>query len=353
MPARRDNTNRWPGSPSRARWKGGDRFISLTALSALMPRILVTGGAGFIGSNVVDRFLDAGYDATVVDDLSTGKQSNLPRGVAFHRVDIASPALGEIIGIGRFDVIAHLAAQIDVRRSVRSPMLDAQVNVLGTLNVLEAARSLPPGSRPRIVFASTGGALYGQASRFPTSESASTNPDSPYGVAKLSAEYYLGYYARAWGLDTVVLRFGNVYGPRQDLHGEAGVIAIFTRLLLEEKPLMVFGTGQQTRDYIFVTDVADAFFAAATQPPGLAGSIDARAFNVGTGVETSVLDVATRLTAIVGRPEMIRFADARVGDIERSLLDPAKAKRILGWESTVSLEEGLARTVAWASSVRR
>jgi UDP-glucose 4-epimerase len=315
-----------------------------------MKRILVTGGAGFIGSHVVERFLEAGHEVEALDDLSSGKRENLPKGAVLHTLDIGSDETARLVARGRFDVIAHLAAQIDVRHSVKAPREDATVNVLGALNLLEAARALPKGEQPRVVFASTGGALYGTATEYPTAESAPTNPDSPYGVAKLSVEYYLAFYARAWDLETVVLRFGNVYGPRQDLHGEAGVIAIFTQQLVEGKPLTVFGTGKQTRDYIFVGDVANAFYAAASQAPPPAGPLESRAFNIGTGIETSVLEVAERLATIMKKSKDIHFAPARVGDIERSMLNPAKAQRLLGWMARVPLEEGLRRTAAWATS---
>ena len=315
-----------------------------------MPNILVTGGAGFIGSHVADRFLAAGYAVTVLDDLSTGSRRNVPKGAKLRVLDVAGRAAATLVRKGRFDVIAHLAAQIDVRKSVEDPAHDATVNVLGALNLLEAVRALAPERRPRFVFASTGGALYGDATRLPTHESAPTNPDAPYGIAKLSTEYYLAYYARTWRLDTYALRFGNVYGPRQNLRGEAGVIAMFTWRLLEGQPLTVYGTGKQTRDYVYVGDVADAFFVAATRAAPAAGPVEARAFNIGTGVETSVLELVDRLCAITGKPRDVRFAPARPGEAERSLLDPSKARSVLGWRAAVALDEGLAKTVAWAST---
>src|ERR1041385_3246508 len=222
-----------------------------------MPKVLITGGAGFIGSHAADRFLAAGYDVVALDDLSNGKRENLSGRVDLRVVDVGSAQAADLVRTGGFDVIAHFAAQMDVRRSIDDPRFDATTNILGALNLLEAARSLPAGKRPRIIFASTGGALYGDGAILPSPEEGPANPDAPYGIAKLSVELYLAYYARVWGMDTVVLRFGNVYGPRQDPHGEAGVIAIFGRRLVLGQPLTIFGDGKQTRDFVFVSDVVD------------------------------------------------------------------------------------------------
>jgi UDP-glucose 4-epimerase len=314
-----------------------------------MPKALLTGGAGFIGSNVYDRFRAAGYDVVVVDDLSSGKRSNLPADVDLRVADVGSNEVAQLIRDERFDVVAHFAAQIDVRRSVVDPMLDARINILGILNLLEAIRARPEGERPRFLFASTGGALYGEAAVLPTSETAPTNPDAPYGIAKLSSEYYVAYYGRVWGLDAITLRFGNVYGPRQDPHGDAGVIAIFCGRLIQGKALTIFGTGRQTRDYVFVEDVAEAFFTAATVSIPKAGPIEERAFNIGTAVETSVLDVARLLSGAAKVDPRINYAEERRGELMRSLLDPAKAQRVLGWKAKVPIDEGLRRTFEWAS----
>ena len=313
-----------------------------------MPKALLTGGAGFIGSNVYDRFRRGGYDVTVVDDLSSGKGANLPADADLRVLDVGSPDASRLVRDEHFDVVAHFAAQIDVRRSVTDPAFDARVNILGILNLLEAIRSRPETQRPRFIFASTGGALYGDAIQLPTAETAPTNPDAPYGIAKLSSEYYVAYYGRVWGLDAITLRFGNVYGPRQDPHGDAGVIAIFCGRLLEGKPLTIFGSGKQTRDYVFVHDVAEAFFTAATTEIPPAGAIQDRAFNIGTAVETSVLDLARILSAAAGQEPKINFAEERRGELLRSLLDPTKAQRILGWRAKVGIEEGLRRTFEWA-----
>lgn len=316
-----------------------------------MPKALITGGAGFIGSTVYDRFRSAGYDCTVVDNLSSGKRANLPADVDMHITDVGSLEVAELIREGGFDVIAHLAAQIDVRRSVSDPRYDAQVNIQGILNLLEAIRALPEGSRPRMVFASTGGALYGEADALPTPETAPTNPDAPYGIAKLSSEYYMAYYARIWGLETVALRFGNVYGPRQDPHGDAGVIAIFCGRMLKNETVTIFGTGKQTRDYVFVADVAEAFYIAGTTDKlPAAGPLNARAFNIGTEVETSVLELATILSKAAGIEQKVNFAEERRGEVSRSLLGVAKAEKVLGWKAKVKIEDGLHRTFEWVRS---
>lgn len=315
-----------------------------------MPRVLVTGGAGFIGSHVIDRFVQGGYEVVCLDDLSTGRRSNVPVDGQLNVLDVQSPDTANLIRGGRFDAIAHLAAQVDVRKSVADPIGDLQTNIIGMVNVLEAVRSLPVGQRPRVIFASTGGALYGDASRFPTDEDADTNPDAPYGIGKLAAEYYLAYYGRVWGLETVVLRFGNVYGPRQDTRGEGGVIAIFTKRLLEGRPLTVYGNGRQTRDYVYVGDVANAFFAAATTPTPPAGPPTSRAFNVGTAVETSVNELVGALSEVTGTNAVVEYAPRRTGEIDRSVLDIRKAQERLGWTADVLLRPGLEKTHRWLAA---
>jgi UDP-glucose 4-epimerase len=315
-------------------------------------RVLVTGGAGFIGSHVADRFLAAGDRVAIVDNLSSGKRENVPRAAEFHELDIGSPEAARLVRDGAFDIVAHLAAQIDVRRSVEDPVFDARVNVLGTLNLAEAIRSSAGTRRTRLVFASTGGALYGDFATPPSPEASPKDPDSPYGISKLSVEHYLAYYGRVHGLNTVVLRFGNVYGPRQDPHGEAGVVAIFCRRLLDGRPLTVYGDGRQTRDYIYVGDVASAFIAGAAAPLSPPERLDARAFNVGTGVETSVIELAEILRRAAGGSAPIEFAPKRPGELARSVLAPEKAVQQLGWRAATPLERGLADTFAWFAARR-
>ena len=313
-------------------------------------RVLVTGGAGFIGSHVADRFLAGGDRVVVMDDLTSGRRQNVPREAEFHTLDVSSPEAAHLVREGGFDVICHLAAQIDVRKSVADPLFDARVNVLGTLNLLESARA--GGSRARIVFASTGGAIYGDFVEPPALETFAKDPESPYGIAKLSAEHYLAYYGRVHGLESVVLRYANVFGPRQDPHGEAGVVAIFCNRILAGEPLTVFGDGRQTRDYVHVADVAEANFAAATRELPAAERLDARAFNIGTGVETSVLELADVLKTVAGSDVPVRHAPPRAGEQQRSAVEIEKAKRVLGWTPSIGLSDGLADTYAWFAAQR-
>ena len=307
-------------------------------------RVLVSGGAGFIGSHVVRAHLAAGDEVAVLDDLSTGRVENLPAGIRLERVDVRSPEARAFVAGGGFTVLNHHAAQMDVRRSVADPMYDAQVNVLGLLNLLEGARA---GGVRRVVFASSGGTVYGDGASPPTPETAAKLPASPYGTAKLTSEYYLATFAQLFGLEAVALRYSNVYGPRQNPHGEAGVVAIFGKRLQAGEPITIYGDGEQTRDLVFVEDVAAANLVAAGRPlPGLS-SLDARAFNIGTGVETSVNRLAELLAAAAGRSADIRRAPARTGEILRNALDVRKAGQELGWRPQVSLPDGLARTLRW------
>jgi UDP-glucose 4-epimerase len=315
-------------------------------------RALITGGAGFIGSHVADAFVAAQWDVTVADNLSTGRRENVPDAATFVDIDVTSPDAIRLVRDGRFDVICHLAAQIDVRKSVTDPVHDAAINVLGTLNIVEAVRASGGAGRTRVIFSSTGGALYGDFVSPPTVETAPKDPQSPYGIAKLSAEYYLAYYARLHALDTVALRYANVYGPRQDPHGEAGVVAIFCSRILEGRPLTVFGDGRQTRDYVFVKDVARANLAAATRNLPPAGALDARGFNIGTGVETSVLDLARGLNRAAKATAPVEHAPARTGEQQRSSLVITKAAEQLGWRPTVSLDAGLAETFQYFARQR-
>lgn len=314
-------------------------------------RALITGGAGFIGSTVADALIADGWSVTVLDNLSSGKRQQVPAAATFVETDIRSPETAATIREGRFDLVCHLAAQIDVRKSVNDPMYDAGVNIVGTLNLLEAVRT--SGHQTRVIFSSTGGAIYGDFVSVPTVESMPKDPQSPYGIAKLSVEYYMGYYARIHGLDTVALRYANVYGPRQDPHGEAGVVAIFCNRILKGEALTVFGEGLQTRDYVYAGDVARANLAAAEATLPAAAQVDVRAYNVGTGVETTVLDLAAALQGAAGSNVPVQHAPARLGEQQRSSVNIDKAARELGWRPEMTLAEGTRRTFEYFAAKAR
>jgi UDP-glucose 4-epimerase len=297
-------------------------------------RALVTGGAGFIGSHVVEALIARGDEVHVVDDLSTGKRTNVAAGAELHVRDVREP-LDDLAGLVRPDTIVHLAAQADVRVSIAEPARDAAINVVGTVNVLEAARS----AGARIVFASTGGAIYGECSR-PAREDDPREPLSPYGTAKLAGEEYLASYSRLYGATHVALRFGNVYGPRQDPHGEAGVVAIFLGRLRDGEQCRIFGDGTQTRDYVYVGDVVRAVTAAIE---GNAGGV----FNVGTGTETSVLELYEACRLVAGSVAAPVHEQARPGELARSVLDPALAERALGFRASTAVADGLSTTWSW------
>ena len=302
-----------------------------------MLRILVTGGAGFIGSHVVDRYAADGHAVTVVDDLSTGKREQVNRAAEFHHLDILDPRLESVMAEGRFDVVNHHAAQIDVRKSVADPLHDASVNILGTLRLLEL--SARHGVK-RFVFISSGGAAYGEQLRFPADEDHPLNPVSPYGVGKVSGEHYCFYYRAVHGLPYVALRYANVYGPRQDPHGEAGVVAIFTGRLLAGQPCVINSDGRQTRDYVYVGDVVEANVAATALDQPAAGPV-----NIGTGVGTDVNALYATLTDITGSRTPPTHGPAKAGEQQRSVLDAARAERVLGWRPKTPLAEGLRKTV--------
>ena len=303
-------------------------------------KTLVTGGAGFIGSNLVDALVDQGDQVTVLDNLSTGRRQNLDsaisNGVELVELDVRdAEAVADAVGRAQPEVIFHLAAQIDVRKSVADPANDSRVNVEGTINVLSAAQA--HGVR-RVVNTSTGGAIYGEGQIIPAPEEHPVAPESPYGLSKFCAENYCALFTRLHGLSTISLRYGNVYGPRQDPLGEAGVIAIFCGKLLEGGRPQIFGDGKQTRDFVFVGDVVDANLRAV-------GSDATGAFNVGRGVQTSVLDIVDVLAGQSDNGFEADHAPARTGEVQHIALDPSRTKAELGWEAQVDLEQGLARTL--------
>ncbi len=311
-------------------------------------RVLVTGGAGFIGSHVSEAYLVEGWEVTALDDLSSGKRENVPDGVELVEMDIRSPELPKLLRRKRFDVVNHHAAQVDVRVSVASPRDDASINVDGLLNVLEACRR---SGVERVVYISSGGVVYGAPEDLPIEETRAKAPVSPYGVTKLAGELYLDYYRIVQGTPSVSLRYSNVYGPRQNPHGEAGVVAIFSSRAMHGRPLIVYGDGEQTRDYVYVKDVARANLIASTLELEDMGTLDDFAFNVGTGIETSVNDLVGRIIEISGHAE-VEPQEARTGELLRSALDVRKLKST-GWTPRYSLTEGLSETYAWVAAAER
>ncbi|OGW56780.1 MAG: UDP-glucose 4-epimerase [Nitrospirae bacterium RIFCSPLOW2_12_42_9] len=299
-------------------------------------KILVTGGAGFIGSHVVDRLVLEGHSVSVIDNLSTGKIENVNREAKFHKIDIISPRIERVFKKERPELICHFAAQMDVRRSVADPIYDAQSNIIGMLNLME--NGLRYGVR-KVIFASTGGAVYGEGVPYPTSEECIPRPISPYGISKLTGEHYLIYYNVSYGLNYVVLRYANVYGPRQDPFGEAGVVAIFNQKILRDEQPVINGNGMQTRDYVYVDDVVDAVIASTYNDIN-------DVFNVGTGVETSVNELFRHLIEITGKSHIKEVhGQAKKGEQLRSCLSYDKIRKALDWEPRVPLREGLTRTI--------
>lgn len=297
-------------------------------------KILVTGGAGFIGSHVVEEFLRQGHQVTVLDDLSTGRRSQVPREARFVRGDIRSPRLEGLFRRGRFDVVNHHAAQIDVRHSVADPQRDADVNIVGWLNLLHMSIR---HHVKKVIFAASGGTYYGECLR-PAREEDPPRPLSPYGVSKLAGEHYVRAFGALHGLRWTVLRYGNVFGPRQDPHGEAGVVAIFSQRLLENKSVKIFGTGKQERDYVFVGDVARANGLAVRRGDG-------QAVNIGTGRAVSVLKLWATLQSVADFTGKHQFFPARSGELTRSVLGIGLAKKVLGWAPRLTLADGLGRTL--------
>jgi len=307
-------------------------------------RVMVTGGAGFIGSVLVDRLLAEGLEVDVVDDLSTGSLANLAsaraqrtRRFSFQRLDIRSPAVIDLVSHRRPEIIFHLAAQADVRISVARPAFDAEVNILGSLHVFQGALA---AKTKKIVFASSGGTIYGAPENPPVRENHPQHPLSPYGVAKQTVGDYLHYYREIHGLEYTALALANVFGPRQDPHGEAGVVAIFAAKLLAKERATIYGDGDQTRDFVFVDDVVDAFVRASDKGGGLL-------LNIGTGIETSVQELYDAMARATKCSAPARSAPARVGELQRSALDPGRAAIHLGWKPWTSLDDGIARTLEW------
>ena len=305
-------------------------------------KAIVTGGAGFIGSHLVELLVDREWEVLVIDDLSSGHVEHLAdarrRGIAnIHVTGVAEPELLDVVGRFAPEVIFHLAAQAKVRPSVEDPLHDAQVNVIGTINVLEAARR---GGVRKVCFASSGGAIYGGEVKLPAKETAAKAPESPYGISKKVVEDYFRWYSAVHGIRYTLLALANVYGPRQDPGLEGGVTAIFSLAMLEGRRPVIFGDGTQTRDFVFVEDVCDAFFRAAD-------AADGELLNIGSGVETSVVDLYDVVARITDFPTKPKFDPPKPGDVYRSVIDPSRAKKELGWEAWTPLEQGLAKTVEW------
>ncbi len=307
-------------------------------------RVLVTGGAGFIGSHIAETYLGAGWEVVVLDDLSRGHARNVPGKATLVQADIRSPEARALLVDGRFTVLCHHAAQIDVRVSVDQPALDASINIVGFVNLLEGAGD---GGVERVVFASSGGTVYGDPLEIPTPETAPNCPISPYGASKLAGEHYARMLGALRGFDAVSLRYANVFGPRQDPKSEAGVVSIFVSRLLEKRPLTIFGDGTQTRDYVFVRDVARANLLAGTCPLAPVDVHEARAFNIATSIETSVLDLADTVGRVMGVSPVLELAPSRPGELQRSALDVRKAGAQLGWSPEFSFETGLPQLIDW------
>jgi len=303
-----------------------------------MKKILVTGGAGFIGSHVVDLFVSQGYEVVIIDDLSTGRASNLNPAAKFYQMDIRSPQVREVFEAEKPDYVSHHAAQMDVRRSVAQPLFDADINILGSINIIECAKEF---KIKRFVYISTGGAVYGDPEKLPCDEAHPINPICQYGASKHTIEHYLYMYYMNYGMNYTVLRYPNVFGPRQDPHGEAGVVAIFTGKMLAGEQVMINGDGNQTRDFVYVGDCARANLLALTMDhqPGI--------YNLGWGRPTSINNICFVLVNITGYTLPVQYGPAKVGETRHIYLDASKVKRDLGWAPTITLEEGLEKTVAY------
>lgn len=303
-----------------------------------MSKIIVTGGAGFIGSHVVDLFITQGYDVVVIDDLSTGRTSNLNPAAKFYKMDIRDPKIREVFEAEKPDYVSHHAAQMDVRRSVAQPLFDADVNILGSINLIEAAKAV---NLKRFIYISTGGAVYGEPERVPVEETDPINPICQYGASKHTVEHYLFMYHYNYGLNYTVLRYPNVFGPRQDPYGEAGVVAIFTGKMMAGEQVVINGDGKQTRDFVYVGDCARANLLVATveHTPGI--------YNIGWGLPTSVNDIFSTLAKVTNYTIPVQYGPAKLGETRHIYLNASKARKDLGWKPTISLEEGLTKTVEY------
>jgi len=304
--------------------------------------ILITGGAGFIGSHIADAYLKLGHRIVILDNLSSGKRENIPSKAVFYEMDLLDPDVEKLLRDEDIEVINHHAAQISVVRSVTDPLEDANINIMGSLKLLELAKSR---GVKKFIFASTGGAIYGVQDTFPADENHACRPESPYAISKFSVENYLHFYKTAYGLDAVILRYSNVYGPRQDPHGEAGVVAIFCQKLLKKTQPVIFGDGEQTRDFVSVLDVAQANATALnTSLTGI--------FNVSTGKETTVNQLFRHIADLAGNEEAPRHEAPRKGELQRSVIDSGKFQKNTDWNPTVSLQEGLRGTFDFFASQR-
>lgn len=300
-------------------------------------KVLVTGGAGFIASNLADALIEEGHEVVIIDNLSTGKKENINKKAKFYKLDVRDKAIDKVFAKEKPEIVNHHAAQIDVRHSVDDPIYDAEINILGLLNVLKASKK---NNVKKIINISSGGVIYGDGAKLPIKEDTKKGPISPYGIAKLSAEYYVRFYSNIYGLKYTSLRYSNVYGKRQDPLGEAGVIAIFSNMLLNNRQPTIFGDGKQTRDYIYVKDVVNANIQALTKG-------DNEEFNIGTSKETSVNQLFSAMKKATGFAGEAAYAPSRPGELMRSCLDNSKAKKLLGWSPRYSLEMGLKETIDW------